>query len=356
MREIIGYAPVHPDGSVRVQVPANVPLSFEIVDANVQRIDVPNTGQEYAHPTWLVVRPDEEVTCHGCHAPASTRVHGRSYATLTPGSTMDGLGANAMGTFAYNGIISIPAAVGATMAEARTNLAPLELPVDTDVVYTDYWTGSGNSFTYSYANLQTVMNSINANPMSAACGGAFDPECRIVYRYESHIQPIWEVARTDINAVDKTCTTCHMPFNAATAEPQGVYQLDLTTDHNGVDTLRNANYFASYNELFLDDNVVTAMGTVLVDAQLPTDCAGATLMVMAPRTVFCDGLRIMNEGYARNSTVFFNTFRQTNPVHCPDDGNGGCASILTPDELRVISEWVDNGAQYVNNPFASPQN
>ena len=351
MREIIGYAPVHPDGSVRVQVPANVPLSFEIVNANAQRIDVPNTGQEYSHPTWLVVRPDEEVTCHGCHAPASTRVHGRSYATLTPGTTMDGLGANAMGTFAYPGIISIPAAVGATMAEARTNLAPFELPVDTDLEYTDYWTGSGNSFTYSYANLQTVMDSINANPMSAACGGAFDPECRIVYRYASHIQPIWEVART-AGGKSTQCIRCHT--NADLNQiPFGQRQLDLTQDGTG-DPVTNAFYYKSYEELMSGDNALIDMGGIIQDPDPAND--------FTP---------VITGGYAR-ANVFFTVFTEAyfianGSVECdPDAVNatdtcahwdvGNNQGWLTPDELRVISEWVDNGAQYVNNPFASPQN
>ena len=32
MREIIGYVPVQPDGSVRVKVPANVPLAISVLD------------------------------------------------------------------------------------------------------------------------------------------------------------------------------------------------------------------------------------------------------------------------------------------------------------------------------------
>jgi hypothetical protein len=27
---------------------------------------------------------------------------------------------------------------------------------------------------------------------------------------------------------------------------------------------------------------------------------------------------------------------------------------MTPAELRLLSEWVDIGAQYYNNPFAAP--
>ena len=37
MREIIGYAPVEPDGSLRVQLPAGVPLAISVLDADARR-------------------------------------------------------------------------------------------------------------------------------------------------------------------------------------------------------------------------------------------------------------------------------------------------------------------------------
>ena len=33
MREILGYAPIQPDGSVQIQVPANVPFTIDVLDA-----------------------------------------------------------------------------------------------------------------------------------------------------------------------------------------------------------------------------------------------------------------------------------------------------------------------------------
>ena len=48
MREILGYAPVQPDGSVQIQVPANVPFTIDVLDANARRI----TAQ---HTSWLQV-------------------------------------------------------------------------------------------------------------------------------------------------------------------------------------------------------------------------------------------------------------------------------------------------------------
>lgn len=375
MREIIGYAQVHPDGSVRVQVPANVPLTFEIVDANARRLDIPSAGREYTHPTWIVVRPDAEVKCHGCHLPSSPRSHARDTSSVVP---LSGVGANGVGQFVddqavgYNGVVQVPAVPGETMAETRTRINVLSLPVSMDLAYDDAWTNSGNAFRLEYDNLPSrdplrinpVIASL-ASPANAKCSDIFDPDCRIIYNYERHIHPIWEVTRTDINGMDKTCIGCHSPFNAVQDVPQGQYQLDLTSDHGGgVDTLRNTDYYASYNELFLNDDIVESSGNVLIDSQFATDCNGNTIVdgngnpVMGTRTVFCDGAFIMRRGSARRSTLFFNKFTTLDPGddrHCVPDGMGGCESILTPEELWVISEYLDNGGQYVNNPFASPQ-
>ena len=62
MREILGYVPVQPDGSVRVKVPANVALDISILDLNGRRIGP-------RHNNWLQVRPGEVLECNGCHDP-----------------------------------------------------------------------------------------------------------------------------------------------------------------------------------------------------------------------------------------------------------------------------------------------
>jgi len=49
----------------------------------------------------------------------------------------------------------------------------------------------------------------------------------------------------------------------------------------------------------------------------------------------------LSAGTARGSTRFFSRFA----------AGGTHAGYLTPAELRLISEWVDIGAQYFNNPF-----
>ena len=69
MREIVGYVPIQPDGSVRTYVPANVPLAISVVDRDGRRISD-------RHQNWLQFKAGEEVTCNGCHDHASGTPHG----------------------------------------------------------------------------------------------------------------------------------------------------------------------------------------------------------------------------------------------------------------------------------------
>ncbi|MBI2924174.1 MAG: PD40 domain-containing protein [Verrucomicrobia bacterium] len=56
---ILGQAPIHPDGSFYVEVPADVPIHFELLDAD---------GRMLIHETeFNSVRPGETKGCTGCH-------------------------------------------------------------------------------------------------------------------------------------------------------------------------------------------------------------------------------------------------------------------------------------------------
>ena len=59
-RALIGFAPVESDGSFRIKVPANTPISFATLDSAGRGFVVKRT--------WLAVRPGEEFNkCVGCH-------------------------------------------------------------------------------------------------------------------------------------------------------------------------------------------------------------------------------------------------------------------------------------------------
>ena len=111
MREVIGYAPIEPDGSVRVKVPANVALAISVLDANGRRTSA-------RHQNWLQVAPGQELTCNGCHVPTTNVSHGRSTAfnAAYAGATSTGVPfPNTVGTFSPD--------AGETMAETRTRVS-----------------------------------------------------------------------------------------------------------------------------------------------------------------------------------------------------------------------------------------
>jgi len=58
---LLGTVPIHPDGSFSIEVPADVPLRFELVDED---------GRMLVHETaFSYVRPGETKGCIGCHEP-----------------------------------------------------------------------------------------------------------------------------------------------------------------------------------------------------------------------------------------------------------------------------------------------
>ena len=63
-RALLGFAPVQPDGSFKIEVPADVPLSFATLDGLERGIVVKRTH--------IFVRPGETFTCFGCHEDRTT--------------------------------------------------------------------------------------------------------------------------------------------------------------------------------------------------------------------------------------------------------------------------------------------
>jgi hypothetical protein len=338
MREIVGYAPIEPDGSVRIEVPANVAFYMSVLDANARRYR-PDQG------VWLQLKPGEVVSCNGCHTPAGAQAtqpgfsHGRfgTYASAWAGASAAGVGfpnTNASGPLAF-----IPQQAGQTMAQARmaascANDTPpcLQMVPSVNVLYTDVWTAPpltpGTPITYAYAgSTYTVPDP----PTTALCQTSWSSTCRIVINYPTIIQPIWDLAtRTGtLNGVagsNVTCSQagCHNPLNAAAAAQTPAGNLDLTNSASNV-----VPEFTSYQQLLFSHNTVT-MGP-----------NGPITQTFGP---------YLNAGSANGglSAAFLNRFAT------------GAASThagwLNPAELRLLSEWLDIGAQYFNDPFAAPAN
>ncbi len=347
MREIVGYAPVEPDGSVRIRVAANVAFSLEVLDANARNIS-PNLS------VWLSAKPGEVVSCNGCHKPATPQSplsHGRSgaFAAVYTGSTTGTAFPNTLQT-SYtekDGTILIPFIpnAGETMAEARarvtctsgSGVACSEVP-SVNVLYTDVWTDpakatQGAPITLSYNDLDAKDGEVI--PTTSACASAWAANCRIIINYPQHIQPIWDLARKDAKGNAVTCSQagCHSTTDAmgATQAPAG--QLNLT---NAAST-DVPQQFVSYRQLLFQHPEQVVMMGALQNAQGPPDANGnPTTIPVGP---------YLNAGSANGglSAQFLGRFAT---------GSGSThAGYLSPAELRLLSEWLDIGAQYFNNPF-----
>jgi hypothetical protein len=65
MQQILGYAPIEPDGSFKLTLPADTPIGLAVVN---------DKGQAFqTHTNWIQVRPGERRTCDGCHSPRRCR-------------------------------------------------------------------------------------------------------------------------------------------------------------------------------------------------------------------------------------------------------------------------------------------
>lgn len=339
MREIVAYAPIEPDGSVKIKVPANVPLAISILDKDGRRIST-------RHQNWIQLRPGETVTCNGCHDHNSGIPHGtsRGAAPLNSGAATTGL------PFP-NTDPALFADMGETMAETRTRLDTTALTPSVDLIYEDVWTdetAAGRAkdapFAYRYGDLATPA------PASAACQTGWSAACRVVIHYESHIHPLWGRDR----GAD-TCTLCHGTRDAMGNLQVPAAQLDLS---DGTSSDQPA-HFTSYRELLFNDNeqeiVMGALQDRLVQAtdgngdplfesdengDLILDASGNPIPVMVTITV----RPVMSTAGAVASSRFFDVF-------APGASHAG---RLEPAELRLIAEWLDIGAQYYNDPFAVP--
>jgi len=364
MREILGYAPIQPDGSVQIQVPANVPFTIDIVDVHAKRI----TAQ---HTSWLQLLPGETKTCNGCHTTVNMTSHGRAGLTnpVNPGAPATGSPfpntnpaialTNAGATMAQTLALTTCTANGLTPNGATT---PCSQILSADVTYDGIWTvgttppQADTKISYAYADLTS------ASPVTAATNPScvsWTAQCRVTLHYANasdaamrlpYIQSVWNAAsRTNvINGVTTptVCSVCHDPVNAMAMVqvPQG--QLDLTGSASNVDTT----VVTSYEQVLFAHNAQTLNMGVLQDLLVPAPgppdpVTGLPTTIMVPVSLAPP----MVAGSAAASTTFFRMFDGSfmDPVL---DHTG----FLSPAELRLIAEWLDIGAQFYNDPFVAP--
>ena len=337
MREILAYAPIEPDGSVQVEVPANVPLALEVLDGNARRTSA-------RHLSWLQVRPGEVLQCVGCHQPGSGVSHGRkdAFDSRYPGAPVSGQPfANTRSEFFAD--------FGETMAEVRARLSCATDCASTkptvDVVFEDVWTDPAAAerapdaaFAWRYADLETPA------PVSIACQTQWQPSCRIVINYETHVHPLWDLARVTLDPddeatvlADHTCTGCHSSVDDAGAVRVPAGNLNL---EDGPSPVQMA-HFNAYRELVFPRNQREVAGGILQDL-LVEDGVDPITGEPILRTVSMPPP--MAVGSARGAGRFFDRF----------EPGASHAGWLSRAELRLLSEWMDIGTQYYNNPFDAP--
>ncbi|WP_445359139.1 HzsA-related protein [Microbulbifer sp. ANSA005] len=345
MREILGYTPIQPDGSVRVKVPADMPLVISVVDADGKRIFD-------SHNNWLQLQAGEVRSCNGCHTSDSEALHGRTDMQLEAAW----VGAPTSAAPFANTEPALLAEMGETMAQLLARYIG-EAELEGDLHFTDLWTDPAvrtkdDELLLSYGDLSTDA------PVESTCLTEWESNCRIVIHYEQHIQPLWDFPREVLDSTgaviaDYTCTGCHSPVDAAGATQIPDGQLDLTTSASSV----NDAWFVSYSELVADRAELELSSGVLTprlvqefdddgnpvyevdeDGELVLDSNGDPIPVMVTVNISSP----LTSSALESS--FFSIFE-----------NGGAhQGYLEDAELRLIAEWFDIGAQYYNDPFAAP--
>ncbi len=364
MRDILGYAPIEPDGSVKVKVPADVAFAISVLDASGRRIG----GR---HTNWLQITAGETVQCNGCHTTTGIpHAHGRAglFSSVNSGSPVTGA------PFP-NTNAALPANTGETMAETRGRImCGGACKPSVNIVPYDFWTpaAAAPAFDACYstgltdivtdpANLASRHTCVNDGlktllPTSESCVRNWTGRCRVTIHYEQHIHPLWSVARMidqDNNGVADldpatnqaydSCADCHNTVDLAGAARVPAGDLDLSDGPSD----EEANQKRAYRELLFADRgqIIDANGQVVDDCiQTQIDPVTNVEVCVAFRNV-PPPLNVASPAQSR----FFQVF----------DAGGGTVDhrrFMTRAELKLIAEWLNVGAQYYNDPFVAPEN
>ncbi len=310
-QQILGYAPVEPDGSFKLQIPADTPIALSIVDSQGRAFQT--------HTNWIQVRPGERRTCDGCHSP-------RRGGALNSGTVVNTMPAALVPALA-NAHQS-----GETMASTRTRLNPLLLPLQRDPVFTDVWADTSRAGVTARPSI-AIRYTGNTNPADDLATPA--PTNGLI-NYPEHIQPLWSRDRGA-----NTCTGCH-------ADPA---RLDLRGTTAGTGRL------TSYEELLIGDpqlDPVTGLPVIRIREGVPMVQRNAPLVETSSGAM-------NTAGQARKSRLTEIMFGETllagsaaRTAHPnPPAGAPNHATLLNAAEKRLLAEWMDLGGQYYNNPFDS---
>ncbi|MBV9892229.1 MAG: hypothetical protein JO090_15250, partial [Rhizobacter sp.] len=309
MQQIVGYAPIEPDGSFKLTIPADTPIGLAVVNARGEGLQT--------HTNWIQVRAGERRTCDGCHSP-------RRGGAINSGTVVNAAPAG------IKTALSAAHEAGETMAGTRTRLDPTALKLVSDPMFTDFWadtTKAGVSARKSVALLYTG----NANPADDLTTPV--PTNGII-NYPTHVAPLWTKDRGA-----NTCTGCHN-------DPD---KLDLSASIGG------AGRMESYQRIMLGDPLldpVTGLPVTMIED-------GELMIVRGPALVNTMASEGDALGLARKSRIYeilsgltlmsdaaSQAAHPNPPATAPDH-----SKMLNKAELRVLAEFIDLGGKYFNDPF-----
>ena len=307
-QQVLGYAPIEPDGSIKLNVPADTPIALSVVDAQGRSFQV--------HTNWIQVRPGERRTCDGCHSPRRG------------GAINSGAVANSVPT---SWLASMQAAhkSGETMADTRTRLDPNSLTLKADPVTTDIWadtTKAGVTARPSISLLYTGNTTATDDLKTPVPANG-------IINYPTHIQPLWTRDRGA-----NTCTNCH----------------NLSDHLNLLGTIGGDGRVASYDSLMIGDPQLDSSGRPVItfddgvpmvqrlDALVNTAASEGEATGLARKSRLVEilaGTTLMSDGTAQ-------TTHPNPPSTAPDH-----SKMMNKAEMRLLAEWIDTGSKYFNDPF-----
>jgi Hydrazine synthase alpha subunit middle domain len=308
-QQILGYAQVEPDGSFKLDIPADVPIALSILDSKGRALQT--------HLNWIQVRPGETRTCDGCHSP-------RRGAALNSGAVVNTLPA------ALKPSLAAQHQSGETLAALRARVDPSALNLLNDLLFRDEWADTNRAGVTAHAPI-SVRYTGNTNPADDLATAV--PTGGII-NYPTHIAPLWSRDRGA-----NTCVACH-------ADPT---RLDLRPTFGG------SGRMVSYDELLLGDPVIGANGQPVTRIE-----DGVAVVVRGPALVETMVNNAM--GMARSSRLTEILFGESLKAGTealtahpnPPAGAPNHAAMLNAAEKRLVTEWMDLGGQYLNDPSRSP--
>ncbi len=301
MQQLLGYAAVEPDGSFKLQVPADTPIGLQVVDSEGRAFQM--------HTNWIQVRPGERRTCDGCHSP-------RRGAALNSGTIVNSVPA------AWVPAMASAHQSGDTMAATRTRVDPTALNYSADPTYTDVWASPSQA--RAAISVKYTGNAPAGNDLTtpAPTNG--------VINYPDHIQPIWDA---------HGCSSCH-----GATDPVGLNLLSTTA---------GTGRMVSYESLLVGTPMLNAQGQPVTVVQ-----DGVLVVQTNPALVIPTGSEGDAVGVARKSRLaeimwgeVLMTDAASQAAHPNPPASPNHATMLNAAEKRLLAEWMDLAAKYYNDPF-----